>query len=264
MANQKASDPEKRKKVAPPGFIRRNLFRGAIYMVVGAWLFVLGVLVGRGTAPVRFDIGKLQRQLAELKQKAVADAEKRYKVDLKSLGDKSDLDFYEALKGADGKDEAKQDLAQIKPLPPAEPLPIRQETEAKAKAPETETGKTAPDQVQTAAQEKKPDVVAVKKTDAHPPLKPEVKSEPHPEVAKKDPTRTLVIQVAAMKDSKEADGLVARLKARGYPAFRAAAEVPGRGTWYRVRIGYFRDAEDAAQTLAKLQRDKLKAFLTRP
>jgi DedD protein len=263
MANQKASDPEKRKKVVPPGVIRRNLFRAALYFLAGTWLFVLGVLVGRGTAPVNFDIGKLQRQLAELKQKAVAEAEKRYKIDLKSLGDKSDLDFYEALKGAGGKDDVKRDLDRIKPLPPAEPLPIRQEA-AKAKPPETETGKTAQQPGPATLTEKKPEPVAVKKADARPPPKPEAKTVSHPEVVQKDPARTMVIQVAAMKDPKEADGLVARLKNRGYSAFRTAAEVPGRGTWYRVRIGYFRDAADAAETLGKLQRDKLKAFLVRP
>ncbi len=262
MANQKASDPEKRKKVVPPGFIRRNLFRGMIYMVVGTWLFVLGVLVGRGTAPVNFDIGKLQRQLAQLKQKAVAEAEKRYRIDLRSLGNSSDLDFYQALKGAGDKNGAKQDLARINPLPPVQPLPTLQETTPKGKSPET--GKPARDQGLTTVAEKQAAVVPVKKADATLPLKPEPKPDSHAKAAKRDSTHTMVIQVAAMKDPKQAGDMVARLKALGYPAFRTAAVVPGRGVWYRVQIGYFRDAADAADTLAKLQRYKFKAFLTRP
>ena len=39
-----------------------------IIFFVSAWMFVLGVLVGRGTAPVHFDIESLQKELAALKE----------------------------------------------------------------------------------------------------------------------------------------------------------------------------------------------------
>ena len=45
-----------------------------VIFILCAWMFVIGVLVGRGTAPVKFDIDSLQNKLAasrqDLKKKA--------------------------------------------------------------------------------------------------------------------------------------------------------------------------------------------------
>ncbi|MDP7417006.1 MAG: hypothetical protein QF888_03315, partial [Desulfobacterales bacterium] len=39
----------------------------SVIFFVAAWMFFLGILVGRGTAPVKFNIEKLQKKLAALK-----------------------------------------------------------------------------------------------------------------------------------------------------------------------------------------------------
>ena len=40
----------------------------SIISFVSIWMFVLGIFVGRGTAPVKFDIEKLQKELVALKE----------------------------------------------------------------------------------------------------------------------------------------------------------------------------------------------------
>ncbi len=63
-----------------------------------AWMFVLGVLVGRGTAPVHFDISALQEELADLRRAVIKKDEKRYTIRQASNSGKPDLDFHETLK----------------------------------------------------------------------------------------------------------------------------------------------------------------------
>lgn len=65
---------------------------------VSAWMFVLGIFVGRGTAPVRFDIENLQKELAALKEAVVKEGQERFKIGSDPASAKMELGFYEALK----------------------------------------------------------------------------------------------------------------------------------------------------------------------
>lgn len=47
------------------------------------------------------------------------------------------------------------------------------------------------------------------------------------------------LQVGAFPDQAAAESLAARMRAGGYPVRIVNAEVNGRGTWYRVRVGSF-------------------------
>jgi cell division protein FtsN len=55
--------------------------------------------------------------------------------------------------------------------------------------------------------------------------------------------------------------LIAKLKKRGYPAYRAIGEVQGKGIWFRVRIGSYKSKSEARRTLDKLKKDGLKPIL---
>jgi len=70
----------------------------SVIFFVAAWMFFLGILVGRGTAPVKFDIGKFQKKLAALKAADIDKKLTRFKIDSDFDKHKADLDFYEALK----------------------------------------------------------------------------------------------------------------------------------------------------------------------
>ncbi|MEO8876892.1 MAG: SPOR domain-containing protein [Polyangiaceae bacterium] len=47
------------------------------------------------------------------------------------------------------------------------------------------------------------------------------------------------LQVSSFRSHDEADGFVSQLRARGHKAYVLEAQVPGRGLWYRVRVGPF-------------------------
>ncbi|MFN0084487.1 MAG: YCF48-related protein [Blastocatellia bacterium] len=57
--------------------------------------------------------------------------------------------------------------------------------------------------------------------------------------------RGYTLQIASEPTESEARALVADLKAKGIEAYWVKAEVPGKGTRYRVRIGKFKSQSDA-------------------
>jgi len=69
------------------------------------------------------------------------------------------------------------------------------------------------------------------------------------------------IQVASLKDSKIADKLVGRLKKGGYSAYRSIGKIPGKGIWYRVRVGSFNSRTEAGPTLKRLKKDRIDGII---
>jgi DedD protein len=53
------------------------------------------------------------------------------------------------------------------------------------------------------------------------------------------------IQVGSFQDVGEATSMATRLQSKGYDCYVVTAEIPGMGTWHRVRIGHFRSRKDA-------------------
>lgn len=60
-------------------------------------------------------------------------------------------------------------------------------------------------------------------------------------------------QVGSFNSQSEANARVSSLRAAGFEANVAAAELPGRGMWYRVQVGRFAEREEAAKTVAALR-----------
>ena len=200
-----------------------------LIIFVSAWMFVLGVLVGRGTAPVTIDIKKLQKELVALKKAFIKKEQELFKIDSDVVRNKTNFGFYEALKkskkynsGADISDKQEtKNLSQNKTVEvkkkviydKAKVNRVKQENQATRLTQKTETDKK------------------------------------------------YTIQVASFKDSRDADEIVAKLKKKGYPAYRISSNIPEKGTWHRVRIGSFKDKAEAGSTLDKLKKEKFKAFL---
>ena len=66
------------------------------------------------------------------------------------------------------------------------------------------------------------------------------------------------LQVIAYNELAQAETLEARLKARGFDAYTRTADIPGKGTVHRVRVGRYVSralAERAAEQLAAVQPD---------
>jgi cell division septation protein DedD len=210
-----------------------------------AWMFVLGVLVGRGSAPVHFDISALQKELADLRQAVIKKDEKRYRIQQAPDVDKPDLGFYEKLKKKkDGGEKFTGRLADSGNAPMPEAVkPVKS-----VALPET-----APAKAKTSLKS----LTFKGETVQNKPAKPEVVAK----AAQKQAVGQFIIQVAATKASKEADKMTAALKAMGYQAYRVSASIPDKGTWHRVRVAGFQTRADGEAVLKRLKKDGFGGLL---
>jgi len=190
-----------------------------------AWMFVLGIFVGRGTAPVKFDMEKLQKELADLKEALIKKEVDRYNLDSLSADNITPLGFPEALKHTGGEERLKADI------PKKNPTPLLEHTVSKTKKP----------LVSRKATTRKKKTATIKKS---------VKE-----------NKNFTIQVAAFKDSKIADNMVAEFKKRGYPAYRSMGKIPEKGIFYRIRIGFFKNRDEAGSTFNRLKKENIKAII---
>jgi cell division protein FtsN len=214
-----------------------------VLVLVAGLNFVLGLLVGRGTSPIQFDIQALERELARLRDVELQAEIKRFRIAMEGEGDRSALDFYRDLKQDQPvrkplpgpQTAAAPALPAPKPPPPAaKPAPVR--SEAPPAGTEAVQAKSKPAPATTPPVEGKADVVPVKSAAA--------------------PARTsAVLQVAALREAQAAQRVESRLRAEGFAVRIVKAQVQGQGTWYRVRVGPFTSPEaiqDARGRLAKL------------
>ena len=59
------------------------------------------------------------------------------------------------------------------------------------------------------------------------------------------------LQVASFRSSSISENEAGKYRNKGYNAFVEEAEIPGRGTWYRVRVGNFSSKEEAQSFASK-------------
>jgi len=243
--NKKVSLPKK-----PFVVLSRKSIAGwlAVIFILCVWMFVIGLLVGRGTAPVKFDIDGLQTKLEISRQDFKNKQTGRDRGGSEIVKDKTKLDFYEAL--PEDRDDTKID--EKKPAQviskKVEPLP--------AKKPLKTTGATAP---RKSALKKTSDAISrpAKKAAPEPPARQPIasKSEAKPSA------KVYTVQVAALKAANDADRLVAQLKKKGYPAYRIMSKVPGKGIWFRVRVGQYNRKADARAVQQKLVKAGMKPIV---
>ncbi|HEV8324612.1 MAG TPA: SPOR domain-containing protein [Myxococcota bacterium] len=67
------------------------------------------------------------------------------------------------------------------------------------------------------------------------------------------------VQVGSYSTREEADEVLGRLAKKGYVPYLVTADVPGRGRWYRVRVGDFGN-----RTAALSMKEKIDAFTPEP
>ena len=73
------------------------------------------------------------------------------------------------------------------------------------------------------------------------------------------------LQVSSFRTQSEADTFSGQLRARGHKAYVVEAHVPGRGTWYRVRIGPFQSQHAAASYRSGFEgREHVVPFIVPP
>lgn len=208
---------------------RKGLFIWiGLIVFIAVWMFVLGVMVGRGMAPVNLESGKLEQELADEKARMLEEKqEAAVSAAAGQTGEKPQLGFYEALKNP-GKE------ADFKPAKPAKP--VKRKTTARPRPAATSPPKP------------------VSRPKIKPPAAPKIDSGPKPAPA--PVSGHFAIQVASVQDIKGAERMVAGLRAKGYQAYQIRSDIDGKGVWYRIRVGGFKDRGDAEKMLKKLKNDK--------
>jgi len=246
--------PKKNKKLPvgkkPVLVLSRKAIGGwlvAIFFVC-AWMFVVGVLVGRGTSPLKIDISELQKKLQIARDELLQQERQQALEKSAPAEDNPELDFYEALKKNGDED-------QISALPP----PPIIENQIEPAAPQTSDKPKKQSKKRLTKIEKK-----VLEPGIHPAKPPAEDPKPQPAASQsraQPQNQTFTLQVAAFKNSADADKLVAELKQKGFSAYRAIGKVPGKGIWYRVRIGDYKNKTEAGPTIAKLKKAGKKPML---
>ena len=73
------------------------------------------------------------------------------------------------------------------------------------------------------------------------------------------------LQVSSFRTQNEADTFSGQLRTRGHKAYVVEAHVPGRGTWYRVRVGPFTSQHAAASYRSGFEgREHVVPFIVPP
>lgn len=88
---------------------------------------------------------------------------------------------------------------------------------------------------------------------------PEPKTEPPREKPKAQASSkdepTFTVQVSSSRDKDDTERLADRLKDAGWDARVVAADIEGRGRWYRVRVGRYATRDEAMRRQAAIQSD---------
>jgi DedD protein len=87
--------------------------------------------------------------------------------------------------------------------------------------------------------------------------------------AQRPPTETAAdgawtVQLSAYQDKGEADRFAAGLRDKGYAPFIVEATIPGKGTWFRVRMGRFGTKDAASRYMDDFRRETAMNAIVTP
>jgi|GEM_PF-553233 len=237
---RKKSEAKKKSKRYRVDLSRTSLFfwcLGTLFLL--AWIFVLGILVGRGFFPqgvetfskLRIPIGRLQ---------GVVDSRKTSDLDsIKGLDKKPKFEFYDHLS------VKKEELAR------------ENKSDHKKAGKQTELAK--PFETDKHSEEK---IEVSKKSQSNFHGGGE-QTKPAGETQFMVTGGTYTVQVASLDSENTAAKMVARLEREGYPATLYKVNIKDR-IYYRVTCGKFKDKKEAGNFKRLLyQKQKIKGFVTR-
>ncbi|MFC1535452.1 SPOR domain-containing protein [Thermodesulfobacteriota bacterium] len=206
------------------------LLWGIFLLFLLTWIFVLGILVGRGFLPGTVTtISDLKGQIKKL-QEMISQKEPYDPGSLKEPDAPTKLDFYKTL--ASKKDEVKKNWK-----------PKKQVDVPKEKSPSVKVEELQ----KQAIVEKEKDVIDMARRGAESLV----------------PNAQYTVQVASIGDVGKAEGLIKQLITQGFNAFYSKVNIKGK-TYYRVRCGRFKSRSEAVNYAMKLEKNAgLKGFVSK-
>lgn len=243
----------------------QSVLKYGVYVFIGAWMFLLGIMVGRGTAPVTFDTRGFQERLQDIVSASEKDR------GIRDLDGKIVLHYYDALNEAAGAEEMTIPVfpedAEDTPADIQTPSGMLSEPENKDDAlhQTLAADEGGPDGAVPVKYSKKAatlnSVTAPGERPAGPPgtgvEKTASSSGPVKEV---DPSGRYTIQVAAFQSFMDAVTQMTLLDEKGFAATRTTKRIDDV-TWYRVRVGTFATRDAAAQYLSRLNQAGINGMI---
>jgi len=150
-------------------------------------------------------------------------------------------------------DKKERNIASVsKPVPdPAKTIEDILEKELKKDAADTSTLVQA-----QGDRENRPDTASRSVSDAAPAGKPSL--------AGREKEEAFFVQVASFQKPEDADRQAATLKSKGYKVVTIKADVPGKGIWYRLRLGPYKNSADAKSAALEYEKkEKSTTFVTK-
>jgi septal ring-binding cell division protein DamX len=203
--------------------------------VVACLIFVLGVKVGKWLEARSRDqaVPTKSDPLAALEQGAEEPDEPAPKPVPKPIEKKAAPPAEKPIVEAPNPEPPKP-IAELPKPPKVEPRPEPPRVEPKSEPPKVESKPEAP------KVEPKPE-----------PPKPGVSAE---KLAAASKPGHYTLQLSAFQDRAEAEDFAKKLGPIGYKPNIVAADIPGRGVWYRVRVGDFASQKAALDAKSDLER----------
>jgi cell division septation protein DedD len=220
---------------------------GCVFMLVGAWLFLLGILVGRGLVPQPFELNSFERELEAQRAEEISIAQARLEQDAQEGLPAEPLRIEdlrqpkvdtrvravrrESVIGPDGVRLKKRRV-------PPKPNPL-----GKAQRPDKTRQRSAVVKATSAASAPVAAATA-----------PKANAKPSRSAAPRGGNFSLAgmkakftIQVASVREQAAAERIIKKLKQAGHPAYQTVSPSSSNGIWYRVRVGAY-DTRKAAET----------------
>jgi cell division protein FtsN len=102
------------------------------------------------------------------------------------------------------------------------------------------------------------DVAVAEKKHDEPKAESKKHDEPKPE-GKPEKKSRYTIQLSSFQDKAEAEAFLSNVKASGYQATLTEAEISGKGTFYRVRLGTYRSLDAATEAKSDYEKSSKKS-----
>ena len=222
-------------------------------LIFGGFLFFVGVMVGRDTAPINFDIQKI----SDIPQSYIKETEnKKPEIDPFQI---PSSDILSELQDRHLNTTPKKETSSSE-CTTSEPQQINTEAMA-TKSPRVQSKKNqnyATSESQTQKRQiptpSLPQKIMEKAMATKPDGTPEAVKTVQPGNIK------YVIQVASLNDLNNAAIIRDKLIAKGYPAFCRSTDIKGK-VWHRVRIGPYYEKSIAQKDCARLKEGGMDALL---
>jgi cell division septation protein DedD len=229
---------------------RRHIFILIVFCLAGMGaMFTLGVYVGRGNPPYRFDIQNIELELARLKAVMLETEKKALEQRMRS----GEFDFQQHLKAPDENllfDPQTKPLTLPEDILAAKPQVLPQASQAVPQAAHAPIqAAPAPEGGQPLEQAGGP---AVEQSGTEPPAQIQGVAD-----------GSWAVQVAASRDEADARRIRRRYEGWGFPAFISSGRSQDGAQWHRVRIGPVASQEDAQNLRGLILGKQPEAFLVR-